>query len=59
MKGGATWTAVAAFYERMYGVHSLEESAARIVGAGMEQPIDHALVLLAHNGPSGTHRRLA
>jgi len=65
-KGGVQWSAVKAFYEKYYGVSSMEESAERILGVilggGEDQDQDHSecfasvdspLVVLAHNGPAG------
>ena len=53
LQGGKDWFSIAKFYERMYGVGSMRESAARIVDAGLAQALAHDLVFLAHNGPSG------
>ena len=60
-KGGVQWSAVKAFYDKYYGVSSMEESAERILdvmmgdGEGTEGAPSAAapLVMLAHNGPSG------
>ena len=61
-KGGVQWSAVKAFYEKYYGVGSMEESAERILDAilghedtatGGEAGAEVPLVVLAHNGPSG------
>ena len=59
-KGGVQWSAVKAFYEKYYGVASMEESAERILdvilGGGEDDsgcPDDSPLVVLAHNGPAG------
>lgn len=37
----------------MYGVNSMEESANKICATIRDQPAEHAVVVMAHNGPSG------
>ena len=52
-QGGATWDRVANFYDSMYGVGSLEDSAGRIASMIRQVPEDAVLVMVAHNGPAG------
>lgn len=47
------WSDVSAFYEKHYGITSLEESAHRIVDLALSQPSDQTLIVVAHNGPAG------
>lgn len=37
----------------MYGINSMEESATKICATIQDQPAEHAVVVMAHNGPSG------
>lgn len=37
----------------MYGINSMEESANKICTTIQEQPEEHAVVVMAHNGPNG------
>ena len=37
----------------MYGINSMEESASKICATIQDQPAEHAVVVMAHNGPSG------
>jgi uncharacterized protein (TIGR04168 family) len=52
-KGGKDWKSVASFYEKHYQVYSLEESFQRIFDSVLSTTASDALVMLAHNGPSG------
>ncbi|KAK9828490.1 hypothetical protein WJX72_000284 [[Myrmecia] bisecta] len=51
--GGSSWGHAAQFYADVYGISSVHDSAKYIAARALEQPPDHALVLLAHNGPAG------
>ena len=46
-----------AFYEKRYGVSSMEQSQRRIVEAGLGAPPEQPLVVLAHSGPSGLGKK--
>lgn len=37
----------------MFNVNSMEASAARIADNIVRQPAEHAVVVMAHNGPAG------
>jgi len=52
-QGGNDWKSIARFNRAVLGVESMAESAVRIAEVGMAQPLDHDLVMLAHNGPLG------
>lgn len=52
-QGGDDWKSIARFNRAVLGVESMAESAVRIAEVGMAQPLDHDLVMLAHNGPLG------
>jgi uncharacterized protein (TIGR04168 family) len=50
---GGGWGSVAAFYESHYGIPDVQASARRIAEQILRQPEGHAVVVLAHNGPTG------
>lgn len=51
---GGDLQSVAPFYNHLYGASTSEQFAERIVAAGLQAAEEgRALVLLAHNGPSG------
>jgi uncharacterized protein (TIGR04168 family) len=52
-KGGSRWEDVRDFYSEVYGIHSFMESAYRIFDVALSQDPRLALVMLAHNGPTG------
>lgn len=52
-QGGSSWARAARFQHIMYGVNSMEESASKILATIQDQPAEHAVVVMAHNGPSG------
>lgn len=52
-KGGSRWEDVRDFYSEVYGIHSLMESAYRITDMALSQDPGLALIMLAHNGPTG------
>ncbi|GLC33778.1 hypothetical protein PLESTB_000114800 [Pleodorina starrii] len=56
-KGGKNFSTIRAFMEGLYGVTSMEESAARIVQVAESAPPHHALVVMGHNGPAGLGSR--
>lgn len=54
LQGGGKWERVAFFYKQLYGVDSLEDSAARVsrtIVTASQQGLP--LVLMSHNGPTG------
>lgn len=56
-KGGKSWKDMQPFYRELYGIGSLEESGQRVGDVIAAQPVDHAVVVLAHNGRTGLGRR--
>ncbi|KAI3775378.1 hypothetical protein L1987_49951 [Smallanthus sonchifolius] len=38
---------------KRYGVHNMNDSAKRISDAALGTPMNHSIILLAHNGPTG------
>lgn len=36
-----------------YGVRDMEESVRKIHEAAMGTPVDHSIIFLSHNGPTG------
>ena len=50
---GGEWADVAEFYQTMYGLSSLQESAARTSACIRQQPPDQPLIVIAHNAPEG------
>lgn len=53
MQGGSSWNRAARFNHIMYGVGSMKASADRICECIAQQPPEHAVVVMAHNGPAG------
>ncbi|KAL3163273.1 hypothetical protein ABBQ32_009668 [Trebouxia sp. C0010 RCD-2024] len=51
--GGASWARAARFQHIMYGINNMKESADKICATIRDQPAQDAVVVLAHNGPSG------
>ncbi|DBA85358.1 TPA: hypothetical protein ACH3X2_006038 [Trebouxia sp. C0005] len=51
--GGSSWNRAAKFNHIMFNVNSMEASAARIADNIVRQPAEHAVVVMAHNGPAG------
>lgn len=52
-QGGPSWARAARFQHILYGINSMEESADKICATIQDQPDEDAVVVLAHNGPSG------
>ncbi len=53
IQGGSSWNRAAKFNHIMFDVNSMEASAARIAETIVQQPAEHAVVVMAHNGPAG------
>ena len=53
MQGGNKWARAARFNDLLYGIDSMESSADKIADTISQQPAEHAVVVMAHNGPSG------
>ncbi|KAL0042361.1 hypothetical protein WJX77_010062 [Trebouxia sp. C0004] len=51
--GGSSWNRAAKFNHIMFDVNNMEASAARIAETIVRQPAEHAVVVIAHNGPAG------
>jgi len=57
-KGGMHWGTVAEFYKKYYNVDSMEDSMSKILESVLdEKNAEHALVVVAHNGPAGLGSR--
>lgn len=57
-KGGMQWGTVADFYKKYYNVDSMEDSMSKILESILdEKNAQHALVVVAHNGPTGLGSR--
>lgn len=52
-QGGSIWEKAARFNHIMYGVGSMQAAADRISANIGQQPAEHAVVVMAHNGPAG------
>ena len=52
-QGGSSWARAARFQHIMYGVNNMEESANKMYATIQGQPVEDAVVVLAHNGRSG------
>jgi len=53
-KGGTHWGTVAEFYKKYYNVDSFDDSMSKILESVLdEKNAEHALVVVAHNGPAG------
>ncbi len=53
IQGGSSWNRAAKFNHIMFNVNSMKASAARIAETIVQQPAEHAVVVMAHNGPAG------
>ena len=51
-QGGNSWKDVAAFYRELYAIGSSEASGQKVAEVIAAQPLDHAVVVVAHNGRS-------
>ena len=52
MQGGA-WDDVADFYQQLYGVRSMDDSAQKIAACIRNQAKKEPVIVIAHNGPEG------
>ena len=52
-RGGSDWSSSASFYSEMYGVTDWKSSAELILKGIMATDSSHAVVVMAHNGPTG------
>ena len=51
-QGGSSWKDVAPFYQELYSIRSAEASGQKVADTIAAQPLDHAVVVVAHNGRS-------
>lgn len=53
MQGGRNFSSHQVFYQELYGIQSMDESAALITDQLMKSITDTPVIVLAHNGRAG------